>query len=84
MEFFRSVTITERAYAGPDYTSGQTLSTTVGIEHEKDSRLLEPIGILTRLYCDSLLCFLVVYFPINFRVKWFMDLMDLLICDFVV
>eukprot|EP00438_Fugacium_kawagutii_P016077 Skav230587 [mRNA] locus=scaffold1455:84802:86119:- [translate_table: standard] len=36
--FLRSVTITERAY--PDYnTSGQTLSTTVGIEHEKDTRL---------------------------------------------
>jgi len=47
LEFLRSVTITERAYAGPDYTSGQTLSTTVGIEHEKDSRLLE-IGMLTQ------------------------------------
>mmetsp|Transcript_61679 Transcript_61679/g.75624 ORF Transcript_61679/g.75624 Transcript_61679/m.75624 type:complete len:100 (+) Transcript_61679:60-359(+) len=36
--FVKSVTITERAYAGPTYTSGQTLSTTVGIEHEKDAR----------------------------------------------
>lgn len=45
--FLRSVTITEREYAGPDYTSGKTLSTTVGIEHEKDARLLAPLCCLS-------------------------------------
>lgn len=69
--FFRSVTITERAYAGPDYTSGQTLSTTVGIEHEKDSRLLE-IGDWN---VDTMLTFAIIISPVFyyglFVLLWF-------------